>query len=151
MRAYRLIFQIMEARYWTRHFTVIGSSLLGTASAILHHSRFSLVAILNLLDLLFIAVPVIALAFGWRRLPPNYSLFALGITLFSLSFPVATFNPLAFQPHYLMAAFPIILVLALWAILYPSLLSGLNDTGAKVSNELHYIEKIQGYPHDTER
>lgn len=109
-----LIFQTMEARYWTRHFAFIGSSLFDSAKAILDSSRFSLAAILNLLDLLFIAIPVIALVFGWRRLPLHYSLFALGIMLFSLSFPIATFNPLASQPRYLMAAFPIIVVFALW-------------------------------------
>ena len=109
-----LIFQTAEARYWTRHFAFIGSTFLASAGNILHNSRFSLVAILNLLDLLFIAIPIIALAFGWRRLPLHYSLFALGIMLFSLSFPIATFNPFASQPRYLMAAFPIIVVLALW-------------------------------------
>ena len=109
-----LIFQVAEAKYWTRHFAFIGSSLLTAMSTILHSSRFSVPAILNLLDLLFIAIPVIALALGWRRLPLHYSLFALGIVLFSLSFPTTQFNLLESQPRYLMAAFPIIVVFALW-------------------------------------
>jgi Gpi18-like mannosyltransferase len=109
-----LIFQTMEAKYWTRHFAFIGTSLYTAANAIITHSRFSLTAVLNLLDLLFIAVPAIALIFGWRRIPLHYSLFALAIVLFSLSFPTTEFNLLESQPRYLMAAFPIFVVFALW-------------------------------------
>lgn len=109
-----LIFQAAEAKYWTRHFAFIGTSLYKSVGAIATNSRFSLTAVLNLLDLLFIVIPVIALAFGWRRLPLHYSLFALAIMLFSLSFPTTEFNLLESQPRYLMAAFPIFVVFALW-------------------------------------
>lgn len=109
-----LIFQTAEAKFWTRHFAFFGTSLYTAVSTIVTHSRYSLAAVLNMLDLLFIVIPIIGLIVGWRRLPLHYSLFALGIVLFSLSFPTTSSNLLESQPRYLMMAFPIIVVFALW-------------------------------------
>lgn len=109
-----LIYQTAEAHYWGRHFALIITPLHSAASTILHMSFFSWAVISNILDLLFIAIPIIALVLGWRRLPLHYSLFAAGVMIFSLSFPIANINPFASQPRYLMAAFPIFVVFALW-------------------------------------
>lgn len=109
-----LLFQVEEAANWRRHFDFFWNPLLQAIKTILTNSSFSFVTILNLLDILFIAIPVTALALGWRRLPLHYNAFALASILFYLSFPVTAFNPLASQPRYLMQAFPIFIVLAAW-------------------------------------
>lgn len=109
-----LIFQVEEATNWRRHFVFFVIPLLAALKAVLTGSLFSLVTILNLLDIMFVALPVAILALGWRRLPLHYSTFALVGILFPLSFTVTAFNPLASQPRYLMLAFPIFIVLALW-------------------------------------
>ncbi len=62
----------------------------------------------------FTLLPILALVLGWKRLPLHYSLFALAIMLFSLSFPLGTINSLASQPRYMLTAFPFIVVFALW-------------------------------------
>ena len=109
-----LIFQVEEATFWHRHLDFFGIPLLQVTQAALAAPTFSYVSILNLLDVLFIALPITALALGWRRLPLHYSLFALAVMLFSLSFPIIGFNPYASQPRYLMLAFPIFVVFAHW-------------------------------------
>jgi len=67
----------------------------------------------NLLDLSFTLIPLIALILGWRRIPLHYALFALGLMLFTLSFPQSV-EPLASQPRYMMAIFPITAIFAIW-------------------------------------
>ena len=68
----------------------------------------------NLLDIIFTVIPILLLALGWRRIPLHYSLFALAVILFSMSFPTTYNEPLLSQPRYMMSAFPIIVILALW-------------------------------------
>ena len=67
--------------------------------------------------MIFVLLPIAALIVGWKRLPLHYSLFAFAIMLFSLSFslnPLFSTNSLASQPRYMMSAFPIFVIFALW-------------------------------------
>lgn len=109
-----LIFQVEEATNWDRHFQFFIIPLLAALKTVLTVSAFSFVTILNLLDIVFIALCITALVRGWRRLPLHYSAFALVTMLFFLSFPITGFNPFASQPRYLIQAFPIFIVFALW-------------------------------------
>jgi hypothetical protein len=72
-----------------------------------------MVFVKNLLDFTFTTLPIVALAWGWKRLPLHYSLFALAVIVFSLSFPLWNTTPFASQPRYMMAVFPLIVIIAL--------------------------------------
>jgi hypothetical protein len=56
------------------------------------------------------------LSLGWKRLPLHYSLFALALPIFALSFPmyIPQFEPLSSQPRFMLVIFPLTVILALW-------------------------------------
>jgi hypothetical protein len=66
-----------------------------------------------LLDLSFALIPLVALVIGWKHIPLHYALFALGLILFTFSFPQSV-EPLASLPRYMMPIFPITAIFALW-------------------------------------
>jgi hypothetical protein len=112
-----LIFQSVESHFWGRQFTPLWSTFAIPIQRIFHYPLFSLPVVQNLLDITFIVIPTIALIVGWKRLPLHFSLFSLAIILFSLSFtlnPHMGLNSLASQPRYMMSAFPIFVIFALW-------------------------------------
>ena len=108
------IFQSEEVSHWHRHFALIWHAFAPALKSILDGSLFSLDVLKNSVDMAFTLLPILALVFGWKRLPLHYSLFALAIMLFSLSFPLDSVNSLTSQPRYMMTAFPIIVIFALW-------------------------------------
>jgi len=111
------LFQAAEVRYWGRHFTPIWYTFIPPLQKIINYPLFSLIVLQNLVDMIFILLPVAALVVGWRSLPLHYRLFAATIILFSLSFsldPQFSANSLASQPRYMMSAFPIFVIFALW-------------------------------------
>jgi Gpi18-like mannosyltransferase len=108
------IIQIEEATYWHRHFTWIWVTYGRTITVLYTYPRFALDVGKNLLDIVFTTLPIAVLVLGWKRLPLHYSLFALAAIIFSISFPLWTVNPMASMPRYMMAIFPLIVVLALW-------------------------------------
>ena len=108
------LLQSEEVSYWHRHFGLLWDTFDLAARNILRGSLFSFDGLKNSLDMAFTLLPVLALVLGWKRLPLHYSLFALAIMLFSLSFPLGTENLLASQPRYMMTAFPIFVIAALW-------------------------------------
>lgn len=75
----------------------------------------------NLTDLLFTLIPLGSLIIGWKRLPLHYSLFSLLMMLSVLCYPVLaqnpdyTFTPLMSDPRYMLVAFPIFILFALWS------------------------------------
>ena len=112
-----LVFQSVEAHFWRREFTPLWSTFIIPIQRIIYTPFFSLPVVQNLLDITFILLPVAALIAGWKRLPLHFSLFSLAIMLFSLSFtlsPTFAENTLASQPRYMMSAFPIFVIFALW-------------------------------------
>jgi hypothetical protein len=111
------LFQTAEAYYWGRQFTPIWSTFITPVQRIIHYPLFSLIDVQNIVNMIFVLLPIAALIVGWKRLPLHYSLFAFAIMLFSLSFslnPLFSTNSLASQPRYMMSAFPIFVIFALW-------------------------------------
>jgi hypothetical protein len=109
-----LLVQYEEAAHWHRHFDWIWITYAYSVKLLFTLPLFSGDAINNLLDVVFTTFPIVAIVWGWKRLPLHYSLFALAVIVFSLSVPLETVNPLTSQPRYMLAAFPFIVILALW-------------------------------------
>jgi hypothetical protein len=98
-----------ENNGWHRHFSLPWNGI-GAAIGIIFTQPPQLQ---NLLDLSFTLIPLGALIIGWRHIPLDYRYFALGLAIFSLSFP-QNVEPLASQPRYLMILFPVTAIFALW-------------------------------------
>jgi hypothetical protein len=103
-----------EVTVWHRHFTFPWVGILNTIQLLFSHSLTHIVMYRDVINLFFTLAFLVTLALGWRRLPLYYSLFGLALALFSLSFPVATTEPLASMPRYLMVIFPITVIYAWW-------------------------------------
>ena len=108
-----LAFSTQEATFWHRHLTFPVVSLITAFKTFFHHEVFDL-RLLNALDLGFTLIPLALLVLGWRRLPLSYSLFALAMLLFDLSYPQGIVEPLTAAPRYLMVIFPVFVLLAIW-------------------------------------
>ena len=102
-----------ENHYWHRHL-----SLPWTTFTLIWHAFFSTTANVHfwgvIADFFFTLLPLLILALGWRRIPPHYALFSLGLIGLSLSFPLETDSPLLSQPRYLLVLFPVTVIAALW-------------------------------------
>jgi Mannosyltransferase (PIG-V) len=108
------IFISQESTYvWHRYFTFPWVGFVSAINSVLTTPVFSRSHLQNLLDLSFTLIAVVALAIGWRRIPLHYALFALGLLLFTLSFPQVTF-PLGSQARYMMSIFPLAVIFAFW-------------------------------------
>ena len=81
---------------------------------LLTYPLFSVATVKNLLDFAFTILPIVALVWAWKRLPLHYSLYALAVIVFSLSFPLGSINPLASQPRYMIVLFPLFAIFAIW-------------------------------------
>ena len=68
----------------------------------------------NLLDTLFTILPLTVLFIGWRRIPLHYTLFSLALAFIALSFPIYYIEPLTSLPRYMLVAFPVTILCALW-------------------------------------
>ena len=108
------IIQSEEAAVWHRQFAWIWVTYGLTLKVLLTYPLFSVDVVKDLLDLVFTTLPIVALVLGWKRLPLHYSLYALAVIVFSISFPAGTINPMASMPRYIMTIFPLVVVFALW-------------------------------------
>ena len=108
------IFQFEEATNWHRHFAWIWMTSGDVVKLLLTYPLFSYENTRNLLEFAFTAFPIIALVLAWKRLPLQYSLYALAAIAFSISFPLATIHPLTSQPRYMLVLFPLFVIFALW-------------------------------------
>lgn len=108
------IFQYEEASHWNRHFAWIWMTGGEIIQIILSSHFFTSQTVHNLLDFAFTLLPIVALVLAWKRLPLHYSLYALAVIVFSLSFPLGSATPLASQPRYLIVLFPLFVIFALW-------------------------------------
>ncbi len=107
-----LAFSTWEARTWGRYLTFPWTGIINDIQSLLllKHNFSS-----NLMDLLFTLIPMITLLIGWKRLPLDYSLFALTMMLFSLSAPIQGLDyPLAGSPRFMLVIFPVFIIYALW-------------------------------------
>lgn len=104
-----LLFISVENSGWHRHLSLPWNGI-GAAIGVFfaHPLQYQ-----NLLDLSFTLIPLGALIIGWRRIPSDYRFLALGLAIFSLSFPLNV-EALASQPRYLMILFPVTAIFALW-------------------------------------
>ena len=99
--------------HWHRHLSFPWVGIVSASSTVFTTSSFDNVKIQNLLDLSFTLISLITLVLGWKYIPLHYALFALALLLFTLSFPQSA-EPLASQPRYITAIFPITAIFALW-------------------------------------
>ena len=103
-----------EVNVWHRHLAMPWVGFTSTIRLLFSHTLTPYYMSKNVIDLVLSLAFLGTLALGWRRLPLYYSLFALAMALFSLSFPVAILEPLASMPRYLMIIFPITVIFASW-------------------------------------
>jgi hypothetical protein len=108
------IIQYEEASHWHRHFEWIWVTAGYILKLLLDSPLFAFANVKNLLDFAFTTFPIVALVWAWKRIPLHYSLYALAVIIYSLSFPLATLNPLTSQPRYMIVLFPLFVILALW-------------------------------------
>ncbi len=108
------IFQLEEVSHWNRHFVWLWMTGGYMVKLLLDGSFFSFGQLKNLLDFAFTLFPIVALIWAWKRLPLHYTLYALAVIIFSLSFPLGSINPLASQPRYMIVLFPLFAIFALW-------------------------------------
>ena len=108
------IFQVEEASNWHRHFDWIWMTGGSFIQRLLSYPFLSFDFVKDLLDFAFTVIPIAALIWGWKRLPLQYSLYALAVILFSLSFPLATIHPLTSQQRYMIVLFPLFVIFAFW-------------------------------------
>jgi len=107
-----------EHTYWTLHTTLPWNTLLDTARAIPKEVPYSYSQLRLILDLAPALLALLLIVVGWRRLPVSYSLLALCLVLIPLTEPLyyGGNTPLLISmPRYVLVAFPIFVVLALYA------------------------------------
>jgi len=107
------IFKIEEEAIWSRHFALPWQTFGMVIEATFNEPSFAFL-LEHLLTTTFTIIPLVALALGWKHLPLHYSLFALALVVFDLSFPGYTSQPLFSQPRFLLVIFPIIVIFAIW-------------------------------------
>lgn len=73
------------------------------------------VAVANLTDLAFVAVALLLLWWGWRRLPRAYGVYFLAAVAYPLCFPAA-YLPLLSFPRFALTVFPAFVTLALFLL-----------------------------------
>jgi hypothetical protein len=114
-----LAFSTQEATYWGRHLSVPGAAVIDALENLVHPSTAQIAA-QNLLDLLFCLLPCTILVVGWRMIPRHYALLTASVALYSLCFPITVktdllfSQPLTSQPRYMIVAFPLFVILAIW-------------------------------------
>jgi mannosyltransferase PIG-V len=108
-----LIFTVEEGAFWYRHFAFPWQTFGMVMKASFSQPSFAYL-LEQLLTTTFTIIPLVALALGWKHLPLHYSLFALALVVFDLSFPGYTVQPLFSQPRFLLAVFPITVIFAIW-------------------------------------
>lgn len=109
------IFQVEEASNWHRHFDWLWMTGGNIVKLLLTYPFLSFDFVKNLLDFAFTIFPIVVLVWGWKRLPLQYSLYAVAVILFSLSFPLATIHPLTSQERYMIVLFPLFVIFAFWS------------------------------------
>ena len=106
-----LSFSTQEASSWSRHLSLPWNGLISTLQVFFTPSSLQ---VYNFRDIAFTLIPLVALATGWKHLPLHYSLFAVAMVIFSLSYPFIPLEPLSAAPRYMMSIFPIFVIFAVW-------------------------------------
>ena len=106
-----LLFSAEEALAWQRHTSFPWVGILNAIQGIITQGPYY---VGDTSDLLLTLIPLVALIVGWKQLPLHYSLFSLMMMLFVLCEP-HQYEPLLSVPRYLLVAFPIFILFALWS------------------------------------
>jgi len=106
-----LVFSAEEGLVW-HHYTAL--PWVGMFNAIQEIVKQGPYYVEDTSDVLLTLVPIVALIVGWKQLPLHYSLFSLMMILFVLCEPRQE-EPLLSVPRYLLVAFPIFILFALWS------------------------------------
>ncbi len=109
-----LAFSSQEAVVWKRHLSLPWKGMQASLQLLFAPHSNSWTRAQNLLDALFTVLPLEVLIIGWRRIPLHYALFALTLAFIALSFPIYDIEPLTSLPRYLLVAFPVTIICALW-------------------------------------
>ena len=108
-----LAFSTAESQFWNRHLTFPAVSIIIAIRTFFDAETYDL-HLLNLLDIIFVLAPLAILIKGWRGLPLHYTLFALVMILFNMSYPQGTVEPLTAAPRYMLLVFPVFAILGQW-------------------------------------
>jgi 4-amino-4-deoxy-L-arabinose transferase-like glycosyltransferase len=106
-----LIFSAEEGLVWHHYTTFPWVGMLNAIQEIVKQGPYY---VGDTSDVLLTLVPIVALIVGWKQLPLHYSLFSLMMILFVLCEPRQE-EPLLSVPRYLLVAFPIFILFALWS------------------------------------
>jgi Gpi18-like mannosyltransferase len=124
-------FSSQEGSYWHRSLTFPLQAIFAAFQAMFHAPTLDLF-LLNLGDIVFVLLFLAVLIVGWKRLPLHYSLFALALILFSISYPQGVVEPLTAAPRYMLVVFPAFLVVGMrekhssWATVLSAILFAMN-------------------------
>ncbi len=109
-----LAFSSQEAAVWNRHLSLPWQGIVASLQLMFDPRSNVWTRTQNLLDTLFTILPLAILFIGWRRIPLHYILFCLALALIALSFPIYYIEPLTSLPRYLLVAFPVTILCAMW-------------------------------------
>jgi Dolichyl-phosphate-mannose-protein mannosyltransferase len=104
------LFSISQNIYWGRF--PLTSPLVTLSYVIKALFVPAIVQVLNLINLVSLLVPLLALVIGWRRIPLHYALFALLLILFTTIYPLGEINALTSVPRFMIVIFPTTIIFA---------------------------------------
>jgi Gpi18-like mannosyltransferase len=108
-----IAFSTQEELSWHRHMAFPLVSLILTVQTFFIHPSLHYY-VLNTLDMASVLIFLVILILGWKHLPLHYSLFALTLIIFALSYPQGLREPLNSTPRFMLIIFPIFVILAKW-------------------------------------
>ena len=116
-----LIFVKVEGLYWNHHKTLPTQGLVWALATLGQHPLASYLDARDLLDVIPILLFLGVLALGIRRLPLAYILYGFMVLLLVLSSPIPGSRPLQSGDRYVLAVFPVFMLLGYWGQRWPSL------------------------------
>lgn len=116
-----LMFLKVEGLYWNHHKTLPTQGLAWALATLGQHPLASYLDARDLLDVIPILLFLGVLALGVRRLPLAYILYGFVVLLLVLSTPIPGTRPLQSGDRYVLAVFPVFMLLGSWGQRWPSL------------------------------
>ena len=118
-------FAFAESKYWYHVSALPAQGLWLGIQAVLRASPWTYYGARGLLDIVPIVAFLCIAVTGIRTIPLSYSLFGFAVILLSLIAPIPGVAPLQSGFRYLLPAFSVLMVLAVWSERWPWLRSGL--------------------------
>jgi hypothetical protein len=120
-----LIFKRAEGAYWQHVRALPVKGLWLGVRALVAETADTYLGARGLLDLVPIVAFLCILVAGIRRLPVAYTLFGIAVITLSLTAPIPGDEPLQSGFRYMLAAFPVFMLLGVWCERWPWLQTGL--------------------------